>query len=231
MKKRKEKKLRNQKVEAPSFQIFQSCFFFSLYTVLVCKGASLASPSLRDWQTLKGMQGVAAATSASSPSSPSVASSSSSYCHHQQFTDGISSSISDVLGPWRYLVFPLKLLSFFLLVWSVMHETKACLWSTRECRPLGMFDELAAFPWFEHVQTFQCLECDTRKTMTNDKKYCMQRPHLSWGPKLRAENSPAEGTWSGIRQSTPTCSKAGQALIAGIAIPHSQGLEHRLQIN
>lgn len=72
---------------------------------------------------------------------------------------------SPVLGPWRYLVFPLKLLSFFLLVWSVMHETKACLWSTRECRPLGMFDELAAFPWFEHVQTFQCLESDTRKTM------------------------------------------------------------------
>lgn len=65
------------------FQIFQSCFFFSLYTVIVCRGASLASPSLRDWQTLKGMQGVAAATSASSPSSPSVASSSSSYCHHQ----------------------------------------------------------------------------------------------------------------------------------------------------
>lgn len=154
---KRKKKLGNQKVEAPSFQIFQSCFFFSLYTVIVCRGASLASPSLRDWQTLKGMQGVAAATSASSPSSPSVASSSSSYCHHQQFTNGISSSISDVLGPWRYLVFPLKLLSFFLLVWSVMHETKACLWSTRACRPWACLMNLQHFPdlnMFKHFNVW-----------------------------------------------------------------------------
>ena len=48
-----------------------------------------------------------------------------------------------------------------------MHKTKARLCSTKECRPLGMFDELAAFPLFEYVQTFQCLQSDTRKTMKN----------------------------------------------------------------
>lgn len=110
----KKKNLEIRRMKSHLSRVSSHVFFFSMYTVIVCRGTSLASPSLRDWQTLKGMQGVAAATSSSSPSSPSVASPSSSYCHHQQFTNGISSSISDVLGPRRYLVFPLKSLSFFL---------------------------------------------------------------------------------------------------------------------